>query len=63
MILPLEDVGNPEKLIGKKYETWDEADFQKLTAIYGGLEPNPLSNFIFKREYDKVLKAESAEVL
>ena len=62
MIEPLGDVGNPEKLIGKPYEQWTLQDKQILSQIYGTEEPNPLSNLIFRREYDKVQKMEAEEV-
>lgn len=57
-IEPLGDIGNPEKLIGKKYEEWTPQDKQMLAQIYGP-EPNTLSNFIFKREYEKVKELEA----
>ena len=53
----LEEVGNPETLLGKKYEEWTRDDLVRLGQIYGK-EPNPLSKLIFKKEYEKVLKAE-----
>lgn len=62
MITSLEYKGNPEKLINKTYETWTPDDFTRLATIYGGLQPNPLSNFIFAKEYNKTRKLEAAEV-
>ena len=59
-IEPLGDIGNPEKLIGKKYEQWTPEDLQRLGQIYGA-EPNPLSHLIVGKEYNKV-KALEAEV-
>ncbi len=58
-IEPLADIGNPEKLIGKKYEEWMPEDFQRLGQIYGA-EPNALSRFIAKKEIGKleILEAE-----
>lgn len=60
-IEPLADVGNPEKLIGKPYEEWTPQDLTMLIQIYGQQEPNPLSNLIFNREYDKVKAMEAEE--
>jgi hypothetical protein len=57
---PLEDIGNPEKLIGKPYETWTPEDLQSLSKVYGVKEPNPLSDFIFNKKY-KELQALKAE--
>ena len=57
-IEPLTDVGNPEKLIGKPYEQWTPDDLQRLVLIYGEGEPNILSDFIFKKEYEKVKSLE-----
>ena len=54
----LGDIGNPEKLIGKKYEEWTPQDLQMLGQIYGSQEPNRLSKFIFNKEYSKVQELE-----
>ena len=54
----LADIGNPEKLIGKKYEDWTLQDKQMLGTVYGTQEPNTLSEFIFKKEYKAVLEIE-----
>ncbi len=51
---PLADIGNPEKLIDKKYEEWTPEDLQMLTQIYGTEEPSILSDFIFRKEYEIV---------
>jgi len=61
MIEPIADVGNPEKLIGKPYEQWTPQDLTLLTQIYGAEEPNPLSDLIFKKEYDSLKKLEEEE--
>ncbi len=61
LIEPLGELGNPEKLIGKKYEEWTPEDFQSMAKVYGQVEPNPLSNLIFKKEYEKI-KVLEAEV-
>ena len=63
MIEPLEDVGNPEKLLGKKFEDWLPEDIQRLIMIYGTKEPNPLSNLIFRKKYAEVQELEQAEVM
>jgi len=57
-IEPLGDFGNPEKLIGKPYETWTPQEKQILAQIYGP-EPNALSNLIFRKEYEKMLALEA----
>ena len=57
---PLGDIGNPEKLINKKYEQWTPEDLQRLGQIYGA-EPNPLSRLIATKEITK-LEALEAEV-
>ena len=60
-VKPLSDVGNPEKLIGRPYETWSPEDLQRLTIIYGTKEPNPLSNLIFRRKLEEVKRLEAEE--
>lgn len=54
-------VENPEKLIGKDYATWDANDLAMLSQVYGQVEPNPLSNLIFNREYERVKELEAEE--
>jgi len=61
LIEPLADIGSPEKLIGKPYETWTPQDLSMLAQIYGKQEPNPLSDLIFKKEYSAVLELEAFE--
>ena len=61
LVEPLADVGNPEKLIGKKYEDWTGEDFQTLSRIYGQGDDTPLARLVFDREYEKVKKLEEAE--
>lgn len=56
-----EDVGNPEKLIGKPYENWTQQDFTILSQIYGTQEPNTLSNLIFRKKYEEVKTLEAEE--
>lgn len=53
IVEPLQDLGNPEKLIGKPYEQWSTADIQILGQLYGP-EPNALSKLIFTKEYEKL---------
>jgi hypothetical protein len=57
-ILPLAEVGNPEKLLKKKYEDWTPEDFAKALAIYG----TKLDDFIAKKEVNSLLKLEAEEV-
>lgn len=63
MIEPLEDVGNPEKLIGKNFEEWTPEDIGRLTMIYGTREPNPLSNLIFRKKLTEVRELEQEEIM
>ncbi len=58
-IEPLGELGNPEKLIGKPYETWTPEDLQQLAQIYGDNPQSLLAKFIFRKEYEKVLKMEA----
>jgi hypothetical protein len=53
------DVGNPEALIGKKYEDWTPQDLQLLSNVYGQGDDSPLSKLIASKEYEKVLNLES----
>lgn len=52
------DIGSPEKLIGKKYETWTPQDLQLLAGVYGPGDDTPLGRLIFDREYNKVKELE-----
>ncbi len=56
---PIGEIGNPEKLIGKKYEEWNPQDVQRLSQVYGTGDDTPLSKLIFKRVYDKVKQLEA----
>jgi hypothetical protein len=58
IIEPLEKIGSPESLIGKKYEEWTPLDFQLLVQIYGLGDETPLAKLIFNKEYEKVRKLE-----
>jgi hypothetical protein len=51
---PLLDVGNPEKLINKKYEDWTIQDTQMLSVIYG----DKLEDYIFNKAYKEVKELE-----
>ena len=59
LVEPLADVGNPEKLIKKPYESWTPEDLTLLSQVYGEQEPNPLSELIFRKSYDNVKKMEA----
>lgn len=48
------DVGNPEKLIGKKYEDWTPVDLQRLTNVYGTGDDTPLAKLIFNKSLKEV---------
>ena len=61
LVEPLEDVGNPEKLIGKKYEDWTAEDLNLLSKIYGTKEPNLLSNLLERKLIDEVIQLEQEE--
>ena len=61
LVEPLADVGNPEKLIGKKFSSWNESDLALLTKIYGAGEKSPLTDLIFRRKYEEVLALEAEE--
>ena len=61
LVEPLADVGNPEKLIGKKFSDWNESDLQLLVRIYGQGENTPLTRTIFNRTYERVKALEAEE--
>jgi len=58
---PLAALKNPESLLGKKYDEWSSGDLERMKLIYGA-EPNILSEFIMKKEYEKTLAMESEVV-
>ena len=62
LIEPLEDVGNPEKLLGKPYESWSPQELSMAIKIYGTTEPNPLSNLVFRKKYEEVKQLEQEEL-
>jgi len=59
IIDPVGDVGNPEKLIGKKYEQWSPDDVGRLSQVYGTGDKTPLANLVFKHIYEKVKQLEA----
>lgn len=59
LVEPLEKVGNPERLINKKFEDWTSQDLEVLASIYGANEPNILSNFIFNKKLKQVEQLEA----
>lgn len=54
------DFGNPEQVIGKKYEAWNQEDFKKAKAIWGN-DPD-ITNWIARKEIKKTERLEQ-EVL
>ncbi len=54
----IENVGSPEKLIGKPYDMWTPQDIQMLTTIYGKGDFSPLQKVIFNREYKHLQELE-----
>ena len=62
VVEPISDIGSPEDLIKKPYEQWTPQDLQMMSTIYGTVEPNPLSNLIFRKKYDEILELEEAEL-
>ena len=54
---PLKELANPEKLIGKPYDSWTVEDKAALQTIYGPGE-NPLTNLIIDKEFERVKQLE-----
>jgi hypothetical protein len=54
----LDEIKNPEKVLGKKYELWTPQDFLLLTQVYQST-PDILSEFIAKKEYDSLVVLQS----
>lgn len=50
---PLARVDNPEKLIGKPYESWTPVDYQMLQQVYV-YSPETLEKFVNKKEIDRL---------
>ena len=61
LVEPLADIGNPEQLIKKPYEQWTGQDLQLLIKIYGQGDNTPLSNLVFRKEFEKVKALEAEE--
>ena len=59
-IKPLADLGDPEKLIGKKIEDWTQQDMMVLAQLYMN-NPEPLRKAIFDHEFKAMTEAEEAE--
>jgi len=59
IIEPLEKIGSPEALIGRKYEEWTPLDRQLLAQIYGQGNETPLTKLIFKKSLEEVQRLES----
>ncbi len=59
VIDPLEKIGSPEALIGKKYEEWTPLDLQLLSQVYGQGNDTPLSKLIFNKSLTEVQRLES----
>ena len=52
---PLENVGNPEKFLGKPWNTWTPQDMQILQGVYG----SQLEDFIAKKAITEMREHES----
>ncbi len=59
-IKPLADLGDPEKLIGKKFEEWTPEDMALLEQIYAS-NPKPLNKVVFDNTFQAMTEAEEAE--
>ncbi len=59
VIEPLEKIGSPEALIGKKYESWSALDLQLLSQVYGQGNETPLAKLIFNKSLAEVQRLES----
>ena len=57
-----ENVGSPEKLIGKPYESWSPQDLQMMIGVYGTSDDSPLAKLIFREKYKEVLELEKEEL-
>lgn len=56
-IEPIADIGNPEKILGKKYGEWTEQDKLLAAQIYGAKSPT-LERFFFNEEYKALRELE-----
>jgi hypothetical protein len=59
VIEPLEKIGSPESLIGKKYKDWTPLDRQLLSQVYGAGNETPLAKLIFNKSLEEVKELES----
>lgn len=50
----IDEIKNPEKIIGKKYQEWTPQDLQMLTQVYQAT-PQILNDFIASKEYDSLV--------
>ena len=50
---PIELVANPEKLMGRPFETWSPQDHMFLRTVYGK-EPNAYSELVLTKEIQEV---------
>jgi len=50
---PIADVGSPEKLIGKLFKDWTQADKQWAVSVYG-MNNQKLNKLAFEDEYAKL---------
>ncbi len=58
-IEPIENVGSPESLIGKKYEEWTPIDLQLLSQVYGEGDDTPLAKLIASKSIERVTDLEN----
>jgi len=56
-IEPIADIGNPEKILGKKYKDWTREDKILAARIYGSKSPI-LERFFFNEEYKALRELE-----
>ncbi len=52
------DVGNPEKLIGKRIDLWSPMEWEFMFAIFGKGPESPLWKVYFNREYEHLQELE-----
>jgi len=62
VIEPLANIGSPEKLINKPYETWTRQDLQMLASIYGKA-PNPLTKLIERKQRERRERMQRENIL
>lgn len=49
----IEQISNPEKVIGKKFPLWTQNDLMMAFQIYQGM-PEILNDFLFEQAYNEV---------